>query len=106
MSQEEVGCKSRWDLIPLDSIIGQERAVRSLKLGLEIKNQGCNFYVAGGHIDEGIEILTGRKPGEKKDGKFEEGSINDLIDRQLKRFSETMRNFAGPEVGKKEKSPD
>ncbi len=40
-------CKSSADLIPLHEIIGQERALRSLKFGLGIKEKGFNIYVAG-----------------------------------------------------------
>ncbi len=40
-------CESTKDLNPLVEIIGQERAVRALKFGLEIKNHGFNMYVAG-----------------------------------------------------------
>jgi predicted ATP-dependent protease len=35
-------------------------------------------------IDEGIEILTGKKAGRlKKDGMYEKGSINDLVNSNL-----------------------
>ena len=40
-------CESTKDLVPLNEIIGQERAVRALKFGLGIKNHGFNVYVAG-----------------------------------------------------------
>jgi lon-related putative ATP-dependent protease len=40
-------CESTKNLIPLNEIIGQERAVRALKFGLGIKNHGFNMYVAG-----------------------------------------------------------
>jgi lon-related putative ATP-dependent protease len=40
-------CESTKDLIPLNEIIGQERAVRALKFGLGIKDSGFNIYVAG-----------------------------------------------------------
>ena len=40
-------CVSTKDLTPLSEIIGQERAVRALKFGLGIKNNGFNMYVAG-----------------------------------------------------------
>jgi lon-related putative ATP-dependent protease len=40
-------CESTKDLVPLNEIIGQERAVRALKFGLGIKNHGFNMYVAG-----------------------------------------------------------
>ncbi len=40
-------CETTQGLIPLREIIGQERAVRALKFGLGIKDQGFNIYVAG-----------------------------------------------------------
>ncbi len=40
-------CRSTKDLVPLQEIIGQERAVRALKFGLGIKDKGFNVYVAG-----------------------------------------------------------
>jgi lon-related putative ATP-dependent protease len=35
------------EVSPLDTIIGQERAVRALEFGLEIENGGFNIFVAG-----------------------------------------------------------
>ncbi len=40
-------CKTTQELLPLKEIIGQERAVRALKFGLGIRDQGFNIYVAG-----------------------------------------------------------
>jgi len=42
-----VRCETTQELKPLQEIIGQERAVRALKFGLGIRNQGFNIYVAG-----------------------------------------------------------
>lgn len=42
-----LSCDSSEDLPPLDTIVGQQRAVRSLRFGLGIKNLGFNIYVAG-----------------------------------------------------------
>jgi lon-related putative ATP-dependent protease len=45
-------------------------------------------------IDEGIEILTGVMGGERlPDGGFEEGSVNDLVDRRLKALAEKLAQF-------------
>jgi len=50
-------------------------------------------------IDQGIEILTGMKAGgRKEDGIFEEGSVNFLVDKQLKAFAETWKDFARGEI--------
>lgn len=40
-------CETTQELQPLEGIIGQERAVRALKFGLDIKELGFNIYVAG-----------------------------------------------------------
>jgi lon-related putative ATP-dependent protease len=44
---EEMGCETTEDLQPLESIIGQERAIRALRFGLAIQDPGFNLYVAG-----------------------------------------------------------
>jgi predicted ATP-dependent protease len=47
------------------------------------------------HIDEGIEILTGVKAGERgADGLFAAGTINRLVEDKLKAFAERGRSFA------------
>ena len=40
-------CESTKDISPLEEIIGQARAVRALRFGLDIKERGFNIYVAG-----------------------------------------------------------
>lgn len=42
-----LGCETSEDVKPLDTIIGQERAVKALQFGLDIKELGFNIYVAG-----------------------------------------------------------
>ncbi|WP_292522020.1 Lon protease family protein [Methanoculleus sp.] len=45
-------------------------------------------------IDEGIEVLTGVPAGRRReDGTYEEGTVNYLVDRQLREMAETMRGF-------------
>jgi len=44
---ERIGCKASDRVKPLDTIIGQERAVRALRFGLSIRELGFNVYVAG-----------------------------------------------------------
>jgi ATP-dependent Lon protease len=47
-------------------------------------------------IDEGIEILTGKKAGKRKaDGTYSKGSINQLVDDKLKSLAEGLKKFAG-----------
>jgi lon-related putative ATP-dependent protease len=46
-------------------------------------------------IDEGIEILTGVKAGRKrKDGTFEPGTINELVDRRLGGFAKRWKELS------------
>lgn len=40
-------CNTTDELKPLEGIIGQERAVKALKFGLNIENSGFNIFVAG-----------------------------------------------------------
>lgn len=40
-------CETTEEISPLKGIIGQERAVRALRFGLDIKELGFNIYVAG-----------------------------------------------------------
>ncbi|MBW2346111.1 MAG: AAA family ATPase, partial [Deltaproteobacteria bacterium] len=55
-------------------------------------------------IDEGIEILTGKKAGARKaDGTYTKGSINDLVDRRLKELAEGLKNFGKNEENETEK---
>jgi lon-related putative ATP-dependent protease len=45
-------------------------------------------------IDEGMEILTGVKAGERqKDGSFEEGTVNYRADKRLREMVESLRKF-------------
>ena len=57
-------------------------------------------------IDQGIEILTGKKSGKRKaDGSYPKGSISKLVDDKLKELAEGLKNFAGDrEEGKNEES--
>ncbi len=49
-------------------------------------------------IDQGIEILTGKVAGERKsDGTFEEGTVNELVDRKLRELAEKLERFGEAE---------
>ncbi len=43
----KISCESTRDLTPLKGIVGQDRAVKALKFGLNIEEDGFNIYVAG-----------------------------------------------------------
>jgi ATP-dependent Lon protease len=55
-------------------------------------------------IDQGIEILTGVEAGERLgDGKFREGTVNDLVDKKLRELVTKIKEFeGGGEEGAKE----
>ncbi len=44
---EQMHCDTTEEISPLEGIIGQERAVKALKFGLDIRDLGFNIYVAG-----------------------------------------------------------
>src|SRR5687767_14835594 len=44
---QQFSCETSEELETLEAIIGQERAVKALQFGLEIKGVGFNIYVAG-----------------------------------------------------------
>ena len=52
---DQVGCETSADLGPVEGIIGQDRALKALKFGVEMKGKGFNVYVAGPPI-------TGKRP--------------------------------------------
>ena len=55
-------------------------------------------------IDEGIEILTGKKAGARNaKGAYLRGSINYLVDRKLKDLAEGLKNFGNNEKEEKKK---
>jgi len=46
-------------------------------------------------IDQGIEILTGRKAGKKlENGKFEKNSVNNLVNQKLLEFAIKLKKFS------------
>ena len=54
------------------------------------------------HVDEGIELLTGRPAGARgEDGLYPHGTVNRLVEDRLREFAATRRRFsvsAGPSV--------
>ncbi|MEI9476804.1 MAG: ATP-binding protein [Deltaproteobacteria bacterium] len=60
-------------------------------------------------IDQGVEILTGVEAGERlDDGRFKEGSVNDLVDKKLRDLGTKIKEFegVGEEGGKEEKKKE
>lgn len=76
-------------------VIIPHQNVKNLMLDQEIidavrENQ---FHIwAISHVDEGLEILTGRKTGKRtKDGSFEKGTIYALVDQRLQHLARESR---------------
>jgi lon-related putative ATP-dependent protease len=44
---DNIGCDSSQELSPLETIVGQDRAIRAMQFGLGIKEKGFNIYVSG-----------------------------------------------------------
>jgi ATP-dependent Lon protease len=58
-----------------------------------IKNHKFHLYPIK-TVDQGMEILTGKKAGERQqNGNFEENTINDLIDQKLLEFAIKLKEF-------------
>jgi lon-related putative ATP-dependent protease len=56
-------------------------------------------------IDEGIEVLTGTKAGQRReDGTYEEGTVNYLVDKQLREMAEKLKEY--PSVQTLQKKSD
>lgn len=61
----------------------------------------CKFAVhAVAHIDEGMELLSGVKAGERDaDGRFPAGTVNRLVEDKLRVFAERARSFGAGSGG-------
>ncbi len=58
-----------------------------------VKNGKFHIYPIKS-VDQGIEILTGVKPGgKKKDGTYEKGTVNYLVDERLRQLAKKLREF-------------
>jgi lon-related putative ATP-dependent protease len=62
-------CETTMEIQPLEEIIGQDRAVKALRFGLEIKERGFNIYVAGypgtgrmSTVTDFLEEIAKKKP--------------------------------------------
>jgi predicted ATP-dependent protease len=68
---------------------------------VEAVKEGQFRIYAVGTIDEGIEVLTGVEAGERKDGAYPKGSINDRVSRQLKVMATKLKRFQAPAAEEK-----
>ncbi len=89
-------CKEK-GLTGTQGVIIPKLNVRDLMLRKDVINsiQKSKFHIyAIDTIDEGIELLTGRKAGRKTPaGEFETDSIHFLVDKKLHRYAEKIRDF-------------
>ena len=71
-----------------------------------VKNGQFSIYAVG-HVDEGIEILTGVKAGERGRGRaaFPAGTINRLVEDKLKSFAERGRRLRQERPASRPSSP-
>jgi len=76
--------------------------VRNLMLRKElVEAVGAGLFriYAVSTIDQGIEIVTGYPAGERGgDGSYMQGTINSLVEKRLKEYSEGLRKFATEEA--------
>jgi lon-related putative ATP-dependent protease len=86
-------CKAK-GLNGQQGVIIPKANVRNLMLKEEIVEavrEGKFHIWAIETVDEGIELLTGVKAGERReDGTFEEGTVNYLVDKKLRELSKTL----------------
>ena len=99
-------CCKRAGLNGKQGVMIPESNVKDLMLRkdvIEAVKKGKFHIYAIKTIDEGIEILTGKKAGEKRsDGTYPKGTINYLVDQKLRELAEGLKKF-GEEDKKKKK---
>jgi lon-related putative ATP-dependent protease len=87
-------CKSR-GLTGEQGVIIPIQNVKNLMLNKEViaaVHEGKFHVWAVSTIDEGVELLTGTPAGEQlEDGTWPEGTVNFLVDRQLKEYAEVVK---------------
>ncbi|MBX6377191.1 MAG: AAA family ATPase [Clostridia bacterium] len=90
-------CKAK-GLTGRQGVIIPVQNVRNLMLREDVRRavaEGRFHIWAVRTVDEGIEILTGVRAGERQaDGTWPEGTINFLVDRRLREMAEQLRQFA------------
>lgn len=103
-------CKIK-GLTGTQGVIIPKSNVQNLMLDEEVVQavQEGKFHIyAVSSVDEAMEILTGLPAGKRKeDGAFEEGTINDLVDRKLRRALELLQRLEERKEEKpKEEQPE
>jgi ATP-dependent Lon protease len=97
-------CKSK-GLTGMQGVIIPHQNIKNLMLRKDVIDavEKGQFHVYPvNNIDQGIEILTGIRAGKiKKNGYFEEGTVNFLVDEELQRLAQSWKTFAAsPEKNK------
>ena len=99
-------CKMK-GLTETQGVIIPKSNVQHLMLDEEVVaavREGRFHVYAVSSVDEAMEILTGIPAGERKeDGTFEEGTLNDLVDRKIRRALELLQRLEGRPEGEKPK---
>lgn len=89
-------CKMK-GLTGTQGVIIPKSNVQHLMLDEEVVaavREGKFHVYAVSSVDEAMEILTGIPAGKKReDGTFEEGTVNDLVDKKLRRALELLRQL-------------
>jgi predicted ATP-dependent protease len=68
---------------------------------VEAVSAGQFHIYAASTIDEGIEVLTGIEAGERDaEDRYPEGSVNDRVQKKLRRFLEQQKQWSAPEAEK------
>jgi ATP-dependent Lon protease len=91
-------CKAR-GLTGTQGVLIPASNVKELMLRHDIVDavRAGKFHVyAVGTVDEGIAILTGKKAGKRlKNGRFEFGSVNALVDKKLTEYMKKVKKLGG-----------
>jgi predicted ATP-dependent protease len=89
-------CQAR-GLTGMQGVMIPEQNLRNLMLSdniVEAVKKGTFHIYSAKTIDEGIEILTGVRAGnKKKDGSYPKGTVNYLVDTALREMAEKLRVF-------------
>jgi lon-related putative ATP-dependent protease len=85
-------------LIPgsnIQNLMLKEEVVNAVKAG--------KFHIySASNIDEGMEVLTGIKAGERlQNGTFKDGTVNYRVNKQLKDMAEKLKEFPSTPAGEK-----
>ncbi len=99
-------CCKRFGLTGKQGVMIPEPNLKDLMLKQEVidavKDGKFNIWAVK-NINEGIEILTGKKAGErKKDESYPKGSINQLVDAKLLEYAEGLKKFGSKDEDKDE----